>query len=116
MFVEISGSLHVLLGGDVPYSCMPGSIFGNQIDYMHVPHHCSSMELGQLRRLKNKGKLAAISTNRFKNGNLNCCGSHHDALERVFDKVMSTIDDPGGNDEKNLSIQLSYQNKYYRVR
>ncbi|MDM8201941.1 hypothetical protein [Allofournierella massiliensis] len=116
LFVEISGSLHVLLGGDVPYSCMPGSIFGNQIDYMHVPHHCSSMELRQLRRLKNKGKLAAISTNRFKNGNLNCCGSHHDALERVFDKVMSTIDDPGGNDEKNLSIQLSYQNKYYRVR
>lgn len=119
LFIEILGQLHILLGGDVPYSCMP-DILNTKIDYMHVPHHCSRMELSRISTICWKGECAIISTNRLKdkngNYNLNCNEEHHQKLEKLFKNVIHTIDSPVQNDEENLSIQISYKNKTCYIR
>ena len=107
--------LHVLLAGDVPYKCM-NNLLTDPIDIMHVPHHCSSMELDKLKNLPSVGKYAIISTNRKKTGTLNCDSNHHDKLRKKFKEVLHTIDNPSGDDEANLSIQIDYKKRTYRFR
>lgn len=99
---------HVLLSGDVPYECMP-SILNTSIDFMHVPHHCSKMELDEMKKINGQGKCAIISTNRKKDGSINYDNEHHLELEKKFHKVVNTIDNLRG-DEENLSVQIDYQN------
>lgn len=105
---------HILLAGDVPYQCMP-NILGIPIDFMHVPHHCSNMELGRLKGIPGKGRCAVISTNRKKCGKLNYNKDHHDELENKFADVINTIDNALG-DEANLSIQIDCMNKVFCFR
>lgn len=106
---------HVLLAGDVPYNCIDGSVI-QFVDIMHVPHHCSNMELDQLKNLQGKGELAIISTNRNKDGTLNRNSNHYAELNIKFDEVIHTIDNKSGDDEANLSIQVDYISGKYRFR
>ena len=103
---------HILLAGDVPYKCMP-DILNNPIDFIHVPHHCSNMELDRLRSIPGKGVCAIISTNRKKCGGFNYDVNHHDELEKKFIEVINTIDNDAGDDEANLSIQINYPYSHY---
>lgn len=98
---------HVLLTGDVPYQCMP-NILSEPIDFMHVPHHCSKMELNKLKGMPSGGECAIISTNRWKSGKVNYDSEHHRELKKIFQKVINTIDNKIINDEANLSIQIDY--------
>ena len=102
---------HILLAGDVPYKCMPNNL-KVPIDFMHVPHHCSNMELVRLGGIPGKGICAIISTNRKKGGGFNYNSNHHDELKNKFHVVINTIDSPSGDDEENRSIQIKYVNKY----
>lgn len=106
---------HVLLPGDVPYDNMP-AIMGKQIDFLHVPHHCSQMNLDRLSKLPGKGAAAVISTNRYEDGRLNECGDHYGMLEGKFDEVMHTIDHTPQDDEANLSIRYDYKSNKVTVR
>lgn len=100
---------HVLLSGDVPYNCIPDDVIKGKMDFMHVPHHCSKMELDKLKRLLVEGKYAVISTNRRKKSKkMNYCKCHHSLLEDKFDNVIHTIDNKKG-DEENLSIRYKYE-------
>lgn len=103
---------HVLLAGDVPYKCMP-DILSNPIDFIHVPHHCSNMELDRLRSIPGKGICAIISTNRKKCGGFNYDANHHGELEKKFTEVINTSDNDAGDDEANLSIQINYIYSHY---
>lgn len=107
--------LHVLLAGDVPYKCMNNSL-ADPIDFIHVPHHCSRMELDKLKSLPGVGQCAIISTNRKKAGALNFDTGHHDELMKKFKNIINTIDHPSGDDEANLSIQIDYWSGTYRFR
>lgn len=111
---NIKGS-HILLAGDVPYKCMNNSL-GEPIDFMHVPHHCSKMELNRLMSLPGKGKCAIISTNRNKSGVVNGDVGHRTELECKFKNVINTIDHPSGDDTANLSIQISCWSGTYGFR
>lgn len=102
---------HVLLPGDVPYNCMPNSLLTKTIDFMHVPHHCSKMNLAKLNNSSNQGECAIVSTNRKVNGQLNYDNCHHKALLKSFKDVISTVDNKLGNDEANLSVQINYRYK-----
>lgn len=108
---------HILLAGDVPYQCMQNMSL-NQVDYLHVPHHCSDMELSMLNNVNNvqRGKWAIITTNRSKKGNIvyNC--AHHKTLGKKFCNVMQTIDNPAGRDWANLSVQVDYDTGTVRPR
>lgn len=104
---------HVLLTGDVPYNCI-GKAFEEPIDFLHVPHHCSKMELGILKSIKTKGKCAIISTNRTKK-TLNCDKEHYEELKRKFEEVSCTIESKYG-DEANLSIQIDYSKNLCKFR
>lgn len=106
---------HILLSGDVPYKCMP-NILNKQIDFMHVPHHCSSMELDKLKSLPGTGQCAVISTNCKKDGTLNYDRDHHNELEIKFENVINTIDSVSGNDEENLSVEINCRRWTYRFR
>jgi len=105
---------HILLAGDVPYQCMP-NILKNPIDFMHVPHHCSNMELDKLKSISGKGICAIISTNRKKDRKLNYDTNHHNELANKFTDVINTIDNSLG-DTANLSVQINYKysNFYFR--
>lgn len=104
---------NILLAGDVPYKCMP-NLLNKQIDFIHVPHHCSNMELDALKGLCHKGECAIISTNREKDGNLNQNSFHYDELVKKFNSVIHTIDNSLKNDEANLSVQINYcERKFY---
>ncbi len=99
---------HVLLAGDVPYQCMPNHILQNPIDFMHVPHHCSKMELSRLKKIPGGGACAVISTNRKKDKKLNCDACHYCRLKDKYTSVVATIEHPSGNDAENLSVEISY--------
>lgn len=99
---------HVLLAGDVPYKCMPSCILQAPINFMHVPHHCSKMELDILKSMSSKGECAVVSTNRQKKGSLNCDAEHYGELGKKFAHVLATIEHPSGDDAANLSIEISY--------
>ena len=107
---------HVLLPGDVPYNCMPNLLLKKTIDFMHVPHHCSKMNLAKLNNSSNKGKCAIISTNRKVDRTLNCDSSHFDGLTKKFKEVISTMNNGCRDDEANLSIQIKYRYKDFSVR
>ena len=77
---------------------------------MHVPHHCSRMELSNLRNLITKGNAAIISTNRKKDGKNNHDGKHHSELMRKFESVILTINPPSGIEEEKLAIRINLQN------
>lgn len=119
LMIEISDKRrfypHILLAGDVPYKCMP-NILTDPIDFMHVPHHCSKLELERLKSVLWKGSCAIISTNRKKDKSLNYDSRHHKKLEDIFDKVVNTIDSTSGDDEANLSVQINYRNKSFCFR
>lgn len=104
---------HVLLTGDVPYKCI-GKAFQEPIDFLHVPHHCSKMELGILKGIKTKGKCAIISTNRNEKA-LNCNKEHYEELKRKFEEVSCIIESKYG-DEANLSIQIDYYKNLCKFR
>ena len=107
---------HILLAGDVPYKCMSNSL-KDTIDFLHVPHHCSKMELDKLEQMPGKGKCAIISTNRTKKGIPNRNDEHYNILVNKFKVVINTIDDPDGDDdEANLSVQINYSNGTIRFR
>lgn len=106
---------HILLAGDVPYKCMP-YILNNKIEFMHVPHHCSNMEMDELKKLPGDGICAVVSTNRKKDMTLNYDNAHHQELENKFTNVVNTIDSSSGNDEKNLSVQINCKIKTYSFR
>lgn len=106
---------HILLAGDVPYQCMT-NMQKNPIDFMHVPHHCSNMELDKLKSIPGKGICAIISTNRKKDGTINYNHNHHRELVNKFTDVVNTIDNPSGDDEANLSVQINYRNSSFRFR
>ncbi len=58
--VEKNGRTSIL-AGDVPYNNMDSSIFKNKLNFLHVPHHCSKMNLNILSNSIN-GCHAIIST------------------------------------------------------
>ena len=105
----------VLLAGDVPYQSMP-DILKRNIDFMHVPHHCSKMELARLGVVPTGGIAAVISTNRNKNKKINYDEPHHDELEKKFRKVVNTIDNQPKDDEANLSVQIKWVKQNYSFR
>ena len=105
----------VLLAGDVPYQSMP-DILKRNIDFMHVPHHCSKMELARLSAVPTGGIAAVISTNRNTDGDINCDEHHHDELEKKFCEVVNTIDNNTEDDEANLSVQIKWVKQNYRFR
>lgn len=115
LFLDIYGTSHILLGGDVPYHCM-SLPWPHKIDYMHVPHHGSAMEIPLLNHPNVKGTLAVISTNRLANGNLNRNNYHYNMLMQAFRHVMCTIDNSSNDDEQNLSIQITCKNRHYHIR
>lgn len=106
---------HILLAGDVPYKCMP-DILNESYDFMHVPHHCSNMEIDRLKSIPGVGKCAVISTNRKKDGTLNHGSTHYKELKNKFLSVINTIDSMSGIDEDNLSVEISYRTKSVRFR
>lgn len=106
---------HILLAGDVPYKCMP-RILNKKIDFMHVPHHCSKMELDEFKKLPADGICAVISTNRKKDMSLNYDNAHHQELEKKFTNVVNTIDSSSRNDEANLSVQINCKTRSYCFR
>lgn len=108
---------HTLLTGDVPYNCMDYSIAHSVFTFMHVPHHCSKMELNVLQKMSGKGKLAVISTNRRKaSQKLNCDDDHCKELWQKYEYVMTTLDHPIHNDEANLAVCLNLYNGSWNVR
>lgn len=107
---------HILLSGDVPYVCMPDLVMQKTINFMHVPHHCSKMNLDKLNNLSNQGECAIISTNRKVNGSLNYDVHHYQELLKKFIYVISTMCNTIMNDEANLSVQLNYRYKNIRFR
>lgn len=105
---------HIILAGDVPYRCMP-DILEYSPDFLHVPHHCSNMELDRLKSMSGEGKCAVISTNRKKKGKLNYDATHHSELTNKFFSVVNTIDSEFG-DEANLSVQIDYNKGDFHFR
>jgi hypothetical protein len=97
---------HILLSGDVPYACMPQNL-KEKIDYLHVPHHCSNMDLTNLRATAAGGSAAILTTNRYKSGGFNYDANHYFELDQRFDKVLLTICHPDGGDSTALSIRIN---------
>ena len=120
LMIEIIGEKdvysHVLLSGDVPYACIPDLVMQRTINFMHVPHHCSNMNLDKLKNLPNQGLCAIISTNRKADGLLNYDGHHYQELLKKFTVVINTMCNTIRNDEANLSVQLNYRYKYFCFR
>ena len=106
---------HILLAGDVPYKCMP-DILKEPINFIHVPHHCSNMDLDKLKKLPGRGICAVISTNRKRDGTLNYDNNHKMELSNKFMNVINTIDNASGDDEANLSVQIDYRYSDFRFR
>lgn len=104
-----------MLAGDVPYQSMP-DILKRNIDFMHVPHHCSKMELARLSAVPTGGIAAVISTNRNTNGDINYDKPHHEKLEEKFREVVNTIDNKPEDDEANLSVQIKWVKQDYKFR
>ena len=107
VYIEIySRNIHILLSGDVPYACMMQQVRQCNIDYLHVPHHCSKMKYNNLINCKRYGKVAIISTDRRDNDSINCDDGHKKYLEKKFKEVVCTIDNKIGDDNCNLSYQI----------
>lgn len=108
---------NVLLAGDVPYRCMPDQVLRTHFDFIHVPHHCSAMELDRLKTMS-VGTCAVISANRNGKGTLNCDDGHYSELQKKFAVAAATIENPLGDDSKNLSIEIRYtkSKKTWRLR
>lgn len=106
---------HILLSGDVPYGCMPTAVLGTSVEFLHVPHHCSKMELTELKKMNSsgKGKCAIVSTNRKKDKakSMNCDSSHKDEVRKKFEQFYYTIEHSSGDDEHNLSIRMDCYGK-----
>ncbi len=119
LMIEIIGNSkeypNILLAGDVPYRCMSEK-FKYPFDFIHVPHHCSKMELERLKYISSNGTCAVISTNRKRNGDLNYDDDHYKELKKYFIEVINTIDNPSKDDEANLSVQINYRYKMYYFR
>lgn len=107
---------HILLSGDVPYACMPDLVMQKTINFMHVPHHCSKMNLDKLNNSSNQGECAIISTNRKADRQLNCDICHFNELFKNFHDVISTMDNGCRDDEANLSVQIKYRYKNFCFR
>jgi hypothetical protein len=111
---------HVILAGDVPYKCMPSNILLNdKVDFLHVPHHCSNMELDILKSMpvnSGKGECAIISTNRNNDSTINYNSDHHKELVSKFSKVINTIDNVKNDDEANLSVRIDCINRTVNFR
>lgn len=109
LYIEIySRNIHIVLSGDVPYKCMMHQLWDCNIDYLHVPHHCSDMDCCNLVSAPNYGKVAIISTNRCRKkfNIINYDIEHKKHLDKKFMKVICTIDNPSGNDNYNLSYRI----------
>lgn len=110
----------VLLAGDVPYESMPG-IFNLPVSFLHVPHHCSNMELKKLQGLPRKSAYCAIiSTNhkmdKSKKLILDCDILHYGELSNKFVEVHTTVEHNPVNDFENLSFQIKYVSKTFQRR
>ncbi|MCD8380492.1 MAG: hypothetical protein LUC95_09315, partial [Lachnospiraceae bacterium] len=133
-----------LLAGDVPYSCIDdfywpqGSYlnwghpnyrqFYGLFDFMHVPHHCSKMDIGAISSGKKQGyECAVISTNRLKKdktvnnvkrraGDLNVDPAHYNALKNAYRNVIATIENPAHDDNQNISVQLDLHAGTFTIR
>ncbi|MDD3252450.1 MAG: hypothetical protein PHV18_07815 [Lachnospiraceae bacterium] len=97
---------HILLSGDVPYQCIPNTVFSKKIDFLHVPHHCSGMNLSALTTMLPGGRAAIISTDRKKDGTKNLDNTHLNELGRKYSMVVCTIDHKPVDDDANLSVQI----------
>lgn len=107
--LDLNGNFpHVFLAGDVPYHCISPSVFNSMIEFMHVPHHCSKMELARLKTINPyvKGKYAIVSTNRNIDDSINCDNIHQAEIEKRFENLIFTIDNEINDDNCNLSIVL----------
>lgn len=106
-----SDSQHILLAGDVPYLSMAPEVWGIPIDFLHVPHHCSDMNLKDLIRYSGYGAAAVVSTNwkidkgRGQVWKQNMDEGHRTVLEDKFAKVVCTT----GNNVSRIDQWLSYQ-------
>ncbi len=119
LYIEISkaGDWGSVLMGDVPYKCAIDSIFKmKHLKLLHVPHHCSKMELGKIIGCSWEGKdgHAVITTRKWsaktrtkKKSYYDECKEHRDKLRGIFDEnVHYTIGAKGKkvNDIKALRI------------
>lgn len=120
LIIEIKGNhqdqSHILLAGDVPYNCIPDVILKSKIDFLHVPHHCSDMDLNKLNYLSSRGTSAIISPNRRNTTIKNLDTNHEHDLKKKFDSVICTIDHTPTDDDANLSIQIDYRTNRFIYR
>lgn len=77
-----------VLAGDVSYNSMDSSIFSKELTHLHVPHHCSEMNLDPLNNSR-WGKNAVISSN-LSNGKYEDNQNHKTELTRKFQQVLHT--------------------------
>ncbi len=106
-----------VLSGDVPYKCISPHVSSNCVDFLHVPHHCSDMDLGKIMCGRcHENSTAIISTNRKSNGKLNVCQTHYDELKYQFNNVIATIENPSGNDDTNLSVHINMLRCYHVIK
>lgn len=106
LYIKIDGGgrmPNVLLAGDVPYRCMLEDL-SEPIQFMHVPHHCSKMELDKMKNAGWKGGAAVISVDTSNKVMVD----HYNILCGQFNEVKFThgnLSDPSGC----LSIQIKYK-------
>ena len=77
-----------VLAGAVSYNSMDSSIFSKELTHLHVPHHCSEMNLDPLKNSR-WGKNAVISSN-LSNGKYEDNQNHKTELTRKFQQVLHT--------------------------
>lgn len=97
---------------------MKPSVFKSLIEFMHVPHHCSKMELTKLKKINPsvKGEYAIVSTNRNKDGSKNCDNAHQVEVKKRFKNLIFTMDNGTKDDNRNLSVVIDCCRKIANVR
>lgn len=99
--LQRSDKSSLLLAGDVPYICMDQNIFGKQLELLHVPHHCSNMELQAFRSIKGDNAVITVADKRevYKN--------HEIELLNKFKDVKYTVGNSPSNAEDIRSIRYN---------
>ncbi len=123
LYIEISkaGDWGSVLMGDVPYNCVVESIFKiKKLKLLHVPHHCSPMELEKLDGSSwggNDGQ-AVITTCRVEDDKIyDEGGEHREILRKKFGKnVHYTIGSSRRKNVNDIKALRIYRCGDFRVR
>ena len=99
-----NGDTHTLLASDVPYSSMREGTTGTGLQILHVPQHCTRMNLEAIDHPFLSGlKKAVISAERGSEYDL-----HRIKLEQTFGSSNIVFTPEAGQDNDTLAVEIQY--------